>query len=86
MEDGYGAGLDGMGPGFEHDFYGDMDQDMSTTQLNVEYDPNDKENDREERKYQQIVKRFRVIMPADIDKMLEDSQNKQTGDRERITP
>jgi hypothetical protein len=25
-------------------------------------------------------------MPADVEKMLEDSQNKQTGERERITP
>lgn len=51
MEDGYGAGLDGMGgPGFEGDLYGDIDP--SSAQLNVEYDPNDKENDREERKYQ----------------------------------
>lgn len=57
---------------------------MSTTQLNVQYDPNDK--DGEERKYQSIIRRFRVILPSDIKKMLEESQNKQAGERERITP
>jgi len=67
MEDGYGAG--GLDDGFN--LYGDMDQDMSTTNLNVAYDPNDK--DGEDRKYSAIVRRFRVIMPADVEKMLEDN-------------
>ena len=65
MEDGYG-----MPPGgFEQDFYGDLDAEMtSTAQINVEYDPQD--TTREEKKYAQLVKRFRVILPAEIDKML----------------
>jgi hypothetical protein len=79
MEDANGMGFGGLGgPGgfdqFNEDFYGDLDADMTTTnqqQPNLEFDPNTATEDRVQKKYSQIVKRFRVIMPEDVEKMLE---------------
>lgn len=79
MEDGYGNGLDAMGgPGAYDDFMEDAGTSLTNGQggstINMEYDPSmtdeRKEQEREKRKYQQIVKRFRVIMPDEVEKML----------------
>ena len=93
MEDAYGAGFDGLGgPGgfdqFNEDFYGDLDAEMTTTnqqQPNLEYDPNTASDDRVQKKYSQIVKRFRIILPEDVEKMLEQNQNR-TGPRDGSSP
>lgn len=93
MEDAYGAGFDGLGgPGgfdqFNEDFYGDLDAEMTTTnqqQPNLEYDPNTASDDRVQKKYSQIIKRFRIILPEDVEKMLEQNQNR-TGPRDGSSP
>ena len=93
MEDAYGAGFDGLGgPGgfdqFNEDFYGDLDAEMTTTnhqQPTLEYDPDRASEDRVQKKYSEIVKRFRVILPEDVEKMLEQNQNR-TGAREGSSP
>jgi hypothetical protein len=64
MEDGYAAGLDGMGGGgfdqyMNEDFYNDRDDEADLTNnaqssINVEYDPladARKENEHEEKRY-----------------------------------
>lgn len=60
------------------DFYNDRDDEGDLTNnaqssINVEYDPladARKETEHEEKRYQQIVKRFRVIRPEEVEKML----------------
>ena len=87
MEDGYGNGLDQMGgPGAYDDFMEDAGTSMTNGQgsLNVEYDPQmtdeRKEQEREKKKYAQIVKRFRIIMPEEVEKMLQGQTSNQIID------
>lgn len=77
MEDGYGAGLNGMGDTYmNEDFYQDREEDTTNnaqSSMNVEYDPKadaQKEVEHEEKRYKQILKRFRVIKPEEVEKML----------------
>lgn len=92
MEDGYAAGLDGMGGGgfdqyMNQDFYNDRDDEADLTNnaqssINVEYDPladARKENEHEEKRYQQILKRFRIISPEEVEKMLSENHIKPTN-------
>jgi len=101
MEDGYGGGLDGMmggPPGFDdHMMNDDMyDDELTTNQqqssMNVEYDPladEKKENAKEEKKYQQMIKRFRVILPDEVDQMMnshEGSHQRKTDGNQSVEP
>lgn len=88
MEDGYGAGLNGMGADtyMNEDFYQDRDEDTTMnvqSSMNMEYDPiadAKKEAENEEKRYKQILKRFRVIRPEEVNKMLNDQEtNKPSG-------
>lgn len=76
MEDGYNNGLN-MGT---LDYYED-EADISATPItnshNVEYDPERdamKQSMHEEKRYQVIVKKFRVIQPDEIERMLNNKE------------
>lgn len=70
------------------------DQEISTsnnvaTSMNVEYDPEANERkqaENEEKKYAQILKRFRVIQPNEVHRMLNESNNFLDGAKKNLTP
>ena len=74
----YGAALGGGGFNLNHDFYNYDENDRGSEAQDPKADADqeiemldDQEIEaREEQKYQQVINRFKVLLPADIDRML----------------